>query len=160
MADYQMLARVSEPERSRILFRRAVADLRSEPSRFISLTLRRLRYFVFFDETNPKTRNLIYRASHLGLTLFAVIGVLLMPKETRRRLDPTFLTACLIAGFHSLTIVSARFHLPIEPLMAVWGAMAFARARKGGVDEQLGLLAHPFDRSKRRAIQPRLPATS
>ncbi len=35
---------------------------------------------------------------------------------------PTFATAAAIAMFHSLTIVSARFHIPIEPLMAVWAA--------------------------------------
>ena len=147
-ADYAMLAGVSEPERSRILFRRAMADLRAEPSRYITLTLRRLRYFVFFDETNPKTRSLVYRASHLGLTFFALLGVALMPRETRRRLGPTFLTACLIAGFHSLTIVSARFHLPIEPLLAIWGALAFARAGNTRVGEPLGRLAHPSNRFK------------
>jgi hypothetical protein len=33
----------------------------------------------------------------------------------------------LIAAFHALTIVSARFHIPIEPLMAVWAACALTR---------------------------------
>ena len=32
------------------------------------------------------------------------------------------LTAALIAAFHALTIVSARFHIPIEPLMGLWAA--------------------------------------
>ena len=129
-ADYQMLGGVSEPERSRILLRRALADLSAEPSRFARLSLRRLRYFVFFDETNPKTRNTLYRASHLGLTLFAALGIGLMPRSARKRLGPTFLTAILITLFHSLTIVSARFHLPIEPLMAIWGAIAFSEIRE------------------------------
>ena len=33
---------------------------------------------------------------------------------------PTILTAAAIALFHSLTIVSARFHIPLEPLLAIW----------------------------------------
>src|SRR5262249_49146677 len=64
--DYRELRSVSEPERSRKLFRRAIADLRAEPGRYGRLCLRRFRYFLLFDETNPKTRNLIYRGSHLG----------------------------------------------------------------------------------------------
>ena len=74
--DYRELARLSEPERSRRLFHRALRDLRADPSRYPRLCLRRLRYFVFFDETNPKTRNILYRASHLVLTLLALAGLL------------------------------------------------------------------------------------
>ena len=129
--DRAALGRLSEPERSRVLFRRAVADLRADPWRYPLLCLRRFRYFVLFDETNPKTRSFVYRASHLGLTLAAVLGLVLMPGSMRARLLPSLLTAGLIALFHSLTIVSARFHIPIEPLMAVWAAGAAARVRPG-----------------------------
>ncbi|MDR3632377.1 MAG: hypothetical protein P4L84_00995 [Isosphaeraceae bacterium] len=125
--DYRSLAQVSEPERSRRLFRRAVRELRDEPGRYARLCLRRLRYFVFFDETNPKTRNILYRASHLGLTLLAAAGLALAPASLRWRLGPSLLTAGLIALFHTLTIVSARFHIPLEPLMAVWAAAGAAR---------------------------------
>src|SRR5262249_6212670 len=59
-ADYRRLGSVSEPERSRILFRRALADLGAEPRRYLRLCLRRLRYFLLFDETNPKSRVLVY----------------------------------------------------------------------------------------------------
>ena len=141
--DYRRLAAVSEPERSRILFRRALADLAAEPGRYPRLCLRRLRYFILFDETNPKTRNAVYRASHLGLTALAVLGLLLAKAETRRRLAPTLVTAALITAFHALTIVSARFHIPIEPLMAVWAGCGLTRFG-----------AAPS------ASQPRLPATS
>lgn len=125
--DYHMLGAVSEPERSRILFRRALADLRANPSRYPRLCLRRLRYFILYDETNPKTRSIVYRASHLGLTMLALLGLILARGDIRRRLVPTLVTAALIAMFHSLTIVSARFHVPIEPLMAVWAAAGLAR---------------------------------
>jgi hypothetical protein len=124
-AEVAALGKLSEPERSRVLFRRALADLSAAPGRYTSLCLRRLRYFVLFDETNPKTRNVVYRTGHLGLTIMAAFGLLVMPGRLRSRLWPTFLTAGLITTFHALTIVSARFHIPLEPLLALWGS-AFA----------------------------------
>ena len=120
-ADYQVLGSVSEPERSRILFRRALTDLRAEPMRYLRLSLRRLRYFLLFDETNPKSRVWVYRVTHIGLSAFAVCGLVLAGPSTRRRLLPTVATAAAITLFHTMTIVSARFHIPLEPLMAIWG---------------------------------------
>jgi hypothetical protein len=125
--DYRELASVSEPERSRRLFRRACEDIRADPGRYVQLCGRRLRYFVLFDETNPKTRNVIYRASHLALTILAALGWCLAGAKLRRRLGPTALVAALVAAFHALTIVSARFHVPIEPLMALWAAAGASR---------------------------------
>jgi hypothetical protein len=126
-SDYRMLGSVSEPERSRILFHRALDDLRADPGRYPRLCLRRLRYFVLFDETNPKTRSLVYRAGHLGLTALAALGWILMPSVMRRQLAPTALTVGLITLFHALTIVSARFHIPIEPLLGVWAGGLMGR---------------------------------
>jgi hypothetical protein len=120
--DYYLLGRVPEPERSRILFRRAVSELRAEPGRYVRLCLQRLRYFVFFDETNPKSRVMAYRLPHLWLTLFGGLGLILAGGSLRKRLLPTIVTVVLITVFHSLTIVSARFHIPLEPLFGVWGS--------------------------------------
>jgi 4-amino-4-deoxy-L-arabinose transferase-like glycosyltransferase len=124
-ADYATLGAMTEPSRSRVLFRRACDDLRADPWRYPTLCLRRLRYFVLFDETNPKTRSLVYRVPHLMLTIAAVTGLLIARPAIRRRLGPTVLTAALIAAFHALTIVSARFHIPIEPLMGTWAALGW-----------------------------------
>jgi hypothetical protein len=126
-ADYRLLGSVSEPERSRILFRRSLADLEANPTRYVRLCLRRLRYFILFDETNPKSRVLAYRLPHLGLTIFAGIGLLLAPSSLRWKLLPTIATVILITLFHALTIISARFHIPIEPLLAIWGAAGCTR---------------------------------
>jgi hypothetical protein len=145
--DYRELAQLSEPERSRRLFHRALRDLRSDPSRYPQLCLRRLRYFVLFDETNPKTRNIVYRASHFALTFLALAGLLRARREVRKRLAPTILTAVLITAFHSLTIVSARFHIPIEPLLGLWAAAGFTPGRDHEPRHQL-------------RPQPRLLATS
>src|SRR5262249_12809432 len=84
--DYRELSALPEPGRSRRLFRRALADLRAEPGRYPRLCLRRLRYFVLFDESNPKTRNFLYRASHLGLTVLAGLGLAVARPAVRRRL--------------------------------------------------------------------------
>jgi hypothetical protein len=126
-ADRIRLGGFSEPERSRILFRRAMSDLAADPWRYPLLCLRRLRYFVLFDETNPKSRVLIYRLAHTGLTVLALAGLAGAGPEMRRRMVPTIAVAAAIALFHTLTIVSARFHIPLEPLMAIWGAAGLAR---------------------------------
>jgi hypothetical protein len=126
-ADIRSLAAVSEPERSRRLFHRALADLSVDPSRYLRLCVRRLRFFVFFDETNPKTRVAAYRFPHLGLTVFALVGLIVAPPILRSRLMPTVATVMLVTLFHMLTIVSARFHLPIEPILAIWGSCGLAR---------------------------------
>jgi hypothetical protein len=125
--DLELLGSMSEPERSRILFRRAIRELAEQPGRYARLCVRRFRYFWFFDETNPKTRVLIYRLSHLGLTIAAALGLVLAQPDVRIRLVPTLATAATIALFHSLTIVSARFHIPIEPLLAVWAGCGVTR---------------------------------
>ena len=49
------------------------------------------------------------------------LGTLPGRPALRKRLIPTIITAALIVIFHSLTIVSARFHIPIEPLLGLWG---------------------------------------
>ena len=126
-ADYRRLGAVSEPERSRILFRRCLADLAADPARYVRLSLRRLRYFIFFDETNPKSRVLAYRLPHLGLTLLAAAGLLLAHSSIRTKLLPTMAIVVLITLFHAMTIVSARFHIPIEPLLAIWAAAGCSR---------------------------------
>jgi len=125
-ADKQMLGKLPEPDRSRVLFARALMELKAQPGRYTRLCLARLKAFLLFDETNPKTRSLIYRASHLGLTLLAVLGWFMISTKERRRLAPTLLVFVLIVLFHTLTIVSARFQIPVEPLMAVWAGAGIA----------------------------------
>ena len=146
--DYRILGAVSEPERSRILYRRAKHELHAEPGRYLRLCLGRLQAFLLFDQTNPKTRSLAYRIPHLGLTVFAALGLILMPHKLRAKLAPTILTVILIASFHALTIVSARFHIPIEPLMGLWGVSGLARFQK--------LAATAHDVIKVRVNRPQL----
>jgi hypothetical protein len=125
--DRRWLGSFSEPERSRILFGRALADLITEPARYSQLCLRRLWYFVYCDETNPKTRVRAYRVPHVAFSLLACAGLLVAGPRLFWRLTPTILTVVAIVSFHTLTIVSARFHMPIEPLLALWGAAVPSR---------------------------------
>lgn len=120
------LGTLPEAERSRVLLRMAVADIKADPARYAGLCLRRLRYFWLFDETNPKTRVLVYRVSHLGLTGLAMLGLATAGPAFRRRSLPLLATVGAISLFHALTIVSARFHIPIEPLLAVWAGAGVA----------------------------------
>ncbi len=146
--DKAILGKLSEPERSRRLFQKAVADLRKAPERYPILCLRRLRLFLLFDDTNPKTRSLIYRTGHLGLTALAALGWLFAGSESRRKMGPTAWFALFLTAFHVLTIVSARFHLPLQPLFAVWGSVGVERLARRVWFEQTG------------RFQPRLPTTS
>ncbi len=143
------LGTLPEAERSRVLLRMAVADIQADPARYVGLSLRRLRYFWLFDETNPKTRATVYRASHLALTGLALVGLATAGAGFRRRSAPLIATVAAISLFHALTIVSARFHVPIEPLMAVWAGAgatwivdATARAARSRSISAMGGVEH------------------
>jgi hypothetical protein len=119
-AEFQGL---SEPARSRLLFDRALGFVRANPSDYVALCAQRLRYFLLFDETNPKTKNVVYRAATLLLLVLAILGLIAGPHE-RRALTPTLLVFGSVALFHALTITSARFRIPVEPIAILWAAMA------------------------------------
>ncbi len=127
--DYLLLGRASEPERSRILFRRALAELESSPGRYLRLCLRRLRYFFLFDETNPKSRVAAYRIPHLALSLFGMLGLVLAGSSLRMRLMPTIATAALIAAFHT---PHHRLRPISHPDRALTRSLGSSRARSRG----------------------------
>lgn len=122
-ADKAFLGRHSEPERSRILLARALGELNEDAGRYARLCLRRLQYFWLFDETNPKTRVWLYRAPHLALSVFALFGLGIALAQRRGAIVPGLVVVLSIALFHVLTITSARFHIPIEPVMTIWAAI-------------------------------------
>jgi hypothetical protein len=126
-ADKAALGRLSEPERSRVLWRRSLRELAASPDRYARLCLKRLRYFLLFDDTNPKARHPLYRWPHLWLSLAAAAGLFLASNAQRRMLAPGAAVVAAITLFHTLTIVSARFHIPIEPILAIWAAIALDR---------------------------------
>jgi hypothetical protein len=122
-AGYGRFQGLSEPARSRVLLAEAVDFIRHNPGRYARLCLRRLGYFLWVDETNPKAKNPVYRASSLFL-LIGTAGGILASLGRWRTLWPTWAAYAALALFHTLTIVSARFRIPVEPLALVWTAMA------------------------------------
>lgn len=122
---YRQFAGLTEPQRSRLLGRQAWQAVCAEPGRYARLCLQRLRYFLLFDETNPKAANRLYRISTVGWLVLALVG-LLVSQNRWRALWPTYAIFAAIMLFHSLTIVSARFRIPVEPLSFVWAATAVA----------------------------------
>jgi hypothetical protein len=123
----QELARLPEPERSRQLWAEATAYIRQNPAHYARLCLLRLRYFLLFDETNPKSYVWLYRVSHLLLQGLALVG-LWISRGHWLQLWPTYMLFLLVTAFHSLTIVSARFHLPLEPIEWLWAGFACSAA--------------------------------
>ncbi len=122
---YREFAGLSEPARSRLLGRRAWRFIRDHPGQYAGLCLRRLRYFLLFDETNPKAANRVYRASTVTWLLLCFIG-LLVSGGRWRQLWPTYAIFAVVTLFHTLVIVSVRFRIPLEPLSFVWAAWAVA----------------------------------
>lgn len=122
---YREFAGLSEPARSRLLGARAWKFIRTEPAHYARLCLQRLRYFLLFDETNPKAANEVYRISTVAWLVLSVIGLMVTWRRWRA-LWPTYATFALVTLFHTLVITSARFRIPVEPLSFVWAATAMA----------------------------------
>jgi hypothetical protein len=132
------LGRLSEPDRSRQLLAESLAYIRVHPEHYARLCVQRLRFFLLFDETNPKSRVWVYRVSHLALLVVSLAG-LWVSRLRAERLWPTYLVFGSITAFHTLTIVSARFHIPLEPIQIIWGSFALAWALD--VIQRIGLRA-------------------
>jgi hypothetical protein len=122
---YREFAGLSEPQRSRLLGDRAWQFLREEPERYGQLCLNRLRYFLLFDETNPKAANRLYRAATVVWLVLAAVG-LLTTLGRWRRFWPTWTICAVVTLFHVLVITSVRFRIPLEPMTMVWPAAAVA----------------------------------
>jgi hypothetical protein len=122
---FREFAGLSEPARSRLLGARAYDFVRREPRRYLDLCWRRLRYFLLFDETNPKASDPIYRIVTVTWLVLVLVGLLVLGPR-RRPLRPTIVIFVVITAFHALTITSARFRIPLEPMSLVWAAAALA----------------------------------
>lgn len=122
---YSELAGLSEVERCRVLGRKAAQFVRANPERYGRLCLNRLRYFLLFDETNPKAANRLYRLATVAWLVPAFVGFLVTLRRWRR-LWPTYAVFAVITLFHVLVITSVRFRIPIEPLSFVWAAGGLA----------------------------------
>ena len=124
-AGYDEFSGLSEPQRSRLLGRRAWEFVAANPAQYGRLCLQRLRYFLLFDETNPKAANRLYRVA--TVTWLVLVGIGLLVSLARwRLLWPTYAVFLAVTVFHTLVITSVRFRIPIEPMTFVWAAAGVA----------------------------------
>lgn len=124
-ADKARFQTMSEPACCRELGRRANAFIAEHPGRYLQLCRNRLQFFLLFDRTNPKALHPVYQASTLAWLVLAVIG-LFVSRRDWRTLWPTYAIFLAVLLFHTLTITSARFRIPVEPLTFPWCAAAVA----------------------------------
>lgn len=118
---YREFAGLSEPARSRVLFKRATQFICEHPERYVALCWKRLRYMLLFDETNPRAASRVYRVSTVVWLVLSLLGLLVL-RPWWGRLWPTVGAAAALVLFHTCTIASARFRIPLEPLTFVWAA--------------------------------------
>jgi 4-amino-4-deoxy-L-arabinose transferase-like glycosyltransferase len=121
--DYQQLGRLTEPERSRELGRRAWRFIRENPGQYVRLCLQRLRYFLLFDETDPEANGRTYRTATVVWLVLVFIG-LLVSRSQWRVFWPTYAVFLVAMLFHVLVITSARFRIPVEPMSFLWAGWA------------------------------------
>jgi len=146
---YREFAGLSEPERSRLLGGRAQGFIRANPARYATLCLQRLRYFLLFDETNPKASNRIYRAQTVIWLVLAFVG-LLVSCDRWRRLWPTYAIFAAVTLFHALVITSVRFRIPLEPFSFVWAAWAVVPLGARLAPRRRIRVYHPGERRENR----------
>jgi hypothetical protein len=154
--DYQQLAALGEPARSRLLLGRALDDIGRDPLAYVERCLRRLRYFLLFDETNPKASNLVYRVSTVAWLSLCALG-LAWGWLGGKRCWALWGVLASVTLFHALVITSVRFRMPLEPLALVCASVTLTRAASewrnaiaAGATPSLTALAfrlRPFGRS-------------
>lgn len=118
---YRDFAGLTEPQRSRLLGRRAWEFVRASPAHYLRLCAARLRYFWLFDETNPRAANAVYRGATLVWLLLSGGGLIALRRQGRQ-LAPLLALFAAVMVFHALTIYSARFRFPLEAVSLVWAA--------------------------------------
>lgn len=155
---YGEFAGLSEPQRSALLGARAWSFMREQPAAYLRLCGQRLKYFLLFDETNPKAAHPVFRtATVVWLTL---LGVGLCAAGPRwRALWPLAAMFVAVTLFHTLTITSVRFRLAVQPLTLAFAATAVAPpARRIAAVIARELQTSPAGALPQRAVQS--PITS
>jgi hypothetical protein len=124
---YREFAGLTEPQRSRLLLARARQFVASHPDQYARLCLNRLCYFLWIDRTNPKAAHPVYQWA-TSLWLAGCAAGLITGWRHWKALWPTLALFAAITLFHTLTITSVRFRLPIEPFSLVWIGLAIDSA--------------------------------
>jgi hypothetical protein len=149
LAQESLAAIVAEPgeiekvDHFKTLIRR---DLSENPGLYSRLCRVRLGQMLWFDPTNPRAYVLPYRLSYLALLALATMGVgLSLSGRPAMYWQMPLLAGLGILVFHTLTITSARFRLPIEALLLLPAAVVVAAL--GAYLGRLGSRLTPVSRS-------------
>jgi len=85
------------------------------PGEYFRLTMRRLQYFVLFDETHPFAKNLVYRIGWVLLLIGGIRGGILAKRKGV--LDPAILLSVgLLAVLYVPVLVLPRYRM----ILALW----------------------------------------
>lgn len=93
-----------------------------DPFQYPRTCLLRLRQWLWFDETNPRSSLVAYRASYILLVITSALGML-GGRNRGQYLRTAGVILLLLTLTHVLIITSARFRLPVEMLLIPWSAM-------------------------------------
>lgn len=112
--DLQALPReIDRMDRFQALAWQAIAG---DPAHYLKLCGQRFWFWIWFDETNPRSFLWHYRATYGLLT---IMGAMSLPTvwRCRDRWRPVWLVALGLTAVHVLIITSARFRIPMELLL-------------------------------------------
>lgn len=103
-----------------------VESLRSDPSHYFGMCIKRLRIWFWFDDTNPRSYLWHYRLSYLGLLAMAIPS---FSRIWKNRIEwmPVLLAAAALTAVHVSIITSARFRIPLELLLLLPAALSVNR---------------------------------
>lgn len=107
----------------------AIQAVFGHPRRYLGLCGQRLRFWLWFDETNPRSHLWHYRLSYLFLLGLTCIG-LLSGRLTWKRCFPVLLAALGLSLVHVLVITSARFRIPLEMLLLIPAGVGTFQVKK------------------------------
>lgn len=104
-----------------VLFDIAIKYILQNRRRFLELTVARIYYFWWFDPTNPLARSFIYRLPWIIVFPLSVAGMFLSQRQWKDLSLVYFLVIALTLPY-IITVIEARFRMPIEPFVMVFAA--------------------------------------
>lgn len=104
-----------EQDRDKLYMAEAKRFALENPGEYFRLTMRRLQYFVLFDETHPFAKNLVYRIGWVLLLIGGIRGGILAKRKGV--LDPAILLSVgLLAVLYVPVLVLPRYRM----ILALW----------------------------------------
>ncbi|MBX9653179.1 hypothetical protein K2Y11_06115 [bacterium] len=149
-ARLDLLGMPREIDRMNVFRSLILAELSARPMQYVEKCLLRLRQWLWFDETNPRSYVFAYRASYLSLATVAAIGLFIERRRWKNWL-PLFVASGGLTLLHVLVITSARFRLPIELLLIPFAGVAVASVLGFLFQRNVKPIIHPEKIQQKRA---------